>query len=319
MASRVSRVALLLPLLPVGGGAIGLAVHTPPKPTTDAELRAEIFEQRLKNCSVLSTLQEVRATLDRFPWSSDETAGGVSAEHVMPCRPANIMWPIRLRKDLGPEMKRLGLNGVAVEVGARIGAVGKELLEGWQQASLLVQVDEWATQRESDNTSTLNWREMLEACNAATEMQARGFAKAVSQCQGSSLACVELFDDNSVDFVWLNKHHDRTGLINDLVAYWPKVKHGGIIAGYGYAEQDEPGSAADPANLNLDWTKQADGSPEDPRENPADAVLASKGAVDDFFRGVGFHTPPDLRRCPRQPIITYREGRSKMNSWIVRK
>ena len=54
---------------------------------------------------------------------------------------------------------------------------------------------------------------------------------------------------------------------------------------------------------------------------PPDAIVSQvKGAVDDFFGGVAegrFPSPDDVRLCPRQVVVTYREA--AWNTWMVRK
>ena len=46
------------------------------------------------------------------------------------------------------------------------------------------------------------------------------------------------------------------------------------------------------------------------------AARAVKGAVDDFFSGTAY-AAPDLQKCPRQVVVTYRER--GWNSWMVAK
>ena len=40
-----------------------------------------------------------------------------------------------------------------------------------------------------------------------------------------------LYDDNSLDFVWLDGDHSEEVVYNDLVNFWPKMKKGGVIGG----------------------------------------------------------------------------------------
>lgn len=41
----------------------------------------------------------------------------------------------------------------------------------------------------------------------------------------------DLFDDNSVDFVWVDAGHEYQEVMDDLMAWWPKLKRGGVIGG----------------------------------------------------------------------------------------
>jgi len=50
----------------------------------------------------------------------------------------------------------------------------------------------------------------------------------------------ERFDDNSLDFVFIDASHDYINVMIDLKAWYPKVKKGGVFAGHDY-NQSWPG------------------------------------------------------------------------------
>ena len=41
----------------------------------------------------------------------------------------------------------------------------------------------------------------------------------------------KLYDDNSLDFVWIDGDHDTDIVYNDLINFWPKLKKDGVIGG----------------------------------------------------------------------------------------
>lgn len=45
---------------------------------------------------------------------------------------------------------------------------------------------------------------------------------------------VGMFDDLSVDFVYIDANHQYDAVKKDILNYLPKVKHGGIISGHDY-------------------------------------------------------------------------------------
>jgi len=59
----------------------------------------------------------------------------------------------------------------------------------------------------------------------------------------SSLQAVEKFEDNSLDFVFIDASHEYKDVKDDIIAWLPKVKFGGIIAGHDYLNPDFPGVA----------------------------------------------------------------------------
>lgn len=44
----------------------------------------------------------------------------------------------------------------------------------------------------------------------------------------------KLYEDNSLDFVFIDAGHDYDSVMKDLKAWYPKIKDGGIIAGHDY-------------------------------------------------------------------------------------
>lgn len=233
------------------------------------------------------------------------------------CPPLKPIRPLAHRDDLGAELRRRGLKGIGVEIGVQTGKFTYKLLNGWQQAAAFVQVDIWnttRTERHYHDMANVTDREQARYLQSASRtgqiMVQRGFAGAVLQCRGDRLHCSEDFPDLSLDFVYLDARHDRASVLQDLQTYWPKVRHGGIMAGHDYTEQNDVDAAMDPASTGQDWTRSPDGLKED-------AGRAVKGAVEDFFSGEALESPDDIRRCPHQPVITYRE--LSFNTWMVAK
>jgi predicted O-methyltransferase YrrM len=103
-----------------------------------------------------------------------------------------------------------------------------------------------------------------------------------------------LIPDNSLDFIYVDARHDYCGVKQDLEAYWPKLKSGGILAGHDYLDAAEV--AARPGNTQ-DWSLCADGS------RHAGAV---KGAVDEFAAAHGLSV-----------LVTYNEP--AFPTWVARK
>jgi len=54
----------------------------------------------------------------------------------------------------------------------------------------------------------------------------------VQTIKGMSWEMADKFEDDSLDFVFLDAGHDYDECSKDLEAYWPKIKDGGILAGH---------------------------------------------------------------------------------------
>jgi hypothetical protein len=50
----------------------------------------------------------------------------------------------------------------------------------------------------------------------------------------TSVESAELFKDNTVDFIYIDGDHTYEGVTQDLYAWWPKIKKGGVFSGDDY-------------------------------------------------------------------------------------
>ena len=66
----------------------------------------------------------------------------------------------------------------------------------------------------------------------------RKYYKAI---RAQSLQAVKQFEDNSLDFVFIDASHEYEDVKDDIRTWYPKVKEGGIIAGHDYLNLDFPG------------------------------------------------------------------------------
>lgn len=64
-----------------------------------------------------------------------------------------------------------------------------------------------------------------------------GLQNTVLPLRMDSSAAAQEFDDDSLDFVFIDADHEQSAVERDLEAYFPKVKPGGVIAGHDYDEQ----------------------------------------------------------------------------------
>jgi hypothetical protein len=49
-----------------------------------------------------------------------------------------------------------------------------------------------------------------------------------------SVLAAKLYKDNSLDFVFIDASHEYQAVKNDIEAWYPKVKDGGVLAGHDY-------------------------------------------------------------------------------------
>ena len=242
----------------------------------------------------------------------------------------NPLPPVRFRDDIGHLLRELGLTGRGVELGVQRGEFTTITLEGWRMCSYFVQVDTWQHLVNyldiANHAQHVQDRFQSEAFKRLQDQISLGHARDGAQCINTTTSCAERYPDSHLDFIYVDARHDRKGVLEDLSTWWPKLRQGGIMAGHDYTTQKEPKPSpwaasfytrwfgTDPAGSGQNWTLNGDGTVDE-------SGRATKGAVDDFFKGAaeeyGIGGPPDLRECPRQLQVTYRE--IAWNSWIVRK
>lgn len=58
----------------------------------------------------------------------------------------------------------------------------------------------------------------------------------INLIKSSSDKSFKLFEDNSIDFLFIDGDHNYDGIKKDLELWYPKVKIGGIIGGHDYTE-----------------------------------------------------------------------------------
>jgi hypothetical protein len=120
---------------------------------------------------------------------------------------------------------------VGVEVGVCQGVWSSNLLELWP--GNVICVDPWAKvdgyEEEYDHEA--NYR--------AARHRLATYADRVQILRQTSLQAAKNVLDGSMDFVYLDANHSYEAVRDDLAAWWPKVRQGGIFAGddYGIIEE----------------------------------------------------------------------------------
>lgn len=133
------------------------------------------------------------------------------------------------------------------EIGTLRGDTSRRLLERHPNL-FLIMVDNWqpppasAPYASSEDSAALQSSEKHLA-NMALAYQQTAFAedrRDLIRC--SSLDAANLVPDQSLDFAFVDADHTYQGVRNDLRAWWPKVRSGGILCGHDYnSPKDQAG------------------------------------------------------------------------------
>jgi predicted O-methyltransferase YrrM len=136
---------------------------------------------------------------------------------------------------LKKKTKRVPLDGIVVEVGSWTGQSSVAISKGIAKYCSGVKfycVDIWS-QEYYESTPGL--------CDAARKMDVKDvFEKNMSKyphltMQMKSTDAATTFKDCSIDMVFIDANHEYEYVKEDISAWWPKLKHGGLMCGHDYS------------------------------------------------------------------------------------
>ncbi len=116
--------------------------------------------------------------------------------------------------------------GVGVELGVERGHFSKVIC-GY--ADKLYAIDAWQTYSKYREHVT---QEKLDAFYEETKERLKSFNCEIIRKFGSE--AVKDFEDESLDFVYLDANHNYESIKEDIELWKPKVRYGGILAGHDY-------------------------------------------------------------------------------------
>lgn len=142
---------------------------------------------------------------------------------------------LRHRNDIGTYLQQNYPNGVGVEIGVQRGLFSFELLSRWSTGTLY-SVDRW---EHVDGYQ--------DVANLAQEEQEKLYEESISRLsqfgdrsivvRKDSIEASKDFEDESLDFVYIDADHSYEGCLTDITAWYPKVKPGGVISGHDFVDR----------------------------------------------------------------------------------
>jgi len=142
----------------------------------------------------------------------------------------------RLERERGEALSALlndlELTGLGVEVGIYRGVHVVELLQRW--GGHLMGIDPYipGSYKGLDTSE----KTMMQAFNNTLEYIKEG---RFMLSQETSVEAAARFNDKSLDFVYIDAQHDYASVMEDIVAWLPKVKNGGLITGHDFVNWEE--------------------------------------------------------------------------------
>ena len=146
---------------------------------------------------------------------------------------------MKTRNEFADLLNTSDLVGYGVEVGVRDGQFSQRLLSDWHGWRLWM-VDAWtANLPHLGDSAGMNDQAKMDKWKAAAEKRAAAFGERARVLQALSVDAAGMFPDGVFDFIYLDSNHGydpegEWGIVQDLRAWWPKLRDGGVFAGHDY-------------------------------------------------------------------------------------
>ena len=141
------------------------------------------------------------------------------------------------RGELPALLDALGLRGDGVEVGVREGDFSEHMLANWRShAGVYHLVDPWRSQDKATYNDVSNVEQAEQDARYArvTATMSSRFPGRTAVHRALSVDAARDFADASLDFVYIDARHDAAGVLEDLRAWYPKLRPGGLFAGHDF-------------------------------------------------------------------------------------
>jgi hypothetical protein len=162
------------------------------------------------------------------------------------------------RYDIGQVLTEMGLLNQGVEVGVAFGENAEIILDTCAIKNLWL-VDSWDYVPNENPKGYADAIKDWQGCLQYCKDKVKRFRERAVIYKETSVKASTTFQDNFLDFVYIDANHMRPYIDNDLNAWFDKVKVGGIFGGHDYHNVDRP-----------------------------DYKCEVKDAVDAFFEGKGY-------------------------------
>ena len=139
---------------------------------------------------------------------------------------------IELIKQIGTEFQ----TGKGVEVGTFKGDFSKQILENW--GGTLCMIDVWRELSDKEYLDSSNHGNFENGVYREAMDNIKGFEDRAIMIRASSEIASTIFEDDSLDFVYIDANHAYDFVVEDIALWFPKLKKGGIFSGHDYIDMD---------------------------------------------------------------------------------
>lgn len=138
------------------------------------------------------------------------------------------------RNHLISNLDKFDIRGVGIEIGVQKGDFSEIIIKNWKNCQKLYLMDAWKHQDENVYIDKANVEniEQEKLMNHVIEKFSKN--KRIFVIQDFSPKGANRFPDNYFSFIYIDADHSYEAVKNDLEAWFPKLKKGGIFSGHDY-------------------------------------------------------------------------------------
>jgi len=196
------------------------------------------MRKRIEN--ILTLTRSVREKLGLTGWHIKKQQFESALKSIVLKRKFNSGQWIERREELPSLLIALGLNGEGVEVGVWKGIYSQCILYN-SYLSKLYSVDPWRKINDDEYVDMLNYSQSTKEIDyESTVSELKKFNKRSKILRMTSANAAKRFENNQLDFVYIDAQHSYIACKEDINRWWSKVKNGGILSGHDYLNGNLP-------------------------------------------------------------------------------
>lgn len=160
------------------------------------------------------------------------------------------IYGISHREQLGYWLNEMQLLGSGAEIGCAYGYFSGKVLSQWKGKKLYM-IDPWTNLPDSEyreQHATVDYELWYKECQKLAHDDPR-----VQLIRKRSVEAAADFEPNSLDWVYIDGNHDYGFVMQDLDAWFPKVRIGGIICGHDFYNAKTDGHWCGVADAVIRW------------------------------------------------------------------
>lgn len=138
---------------------------------------------------------------------------------------------IELVESILPEYSK----GIGVEVGSFKGEFASEIVKRWDGTLFMIDVWRELGKEYIDTSNHINFEGGV---YGECMRNIKGFEDRAIMIRATSEVACNFFEDNSLDFVYIDANHAYEFVRQDINLWFPKVKKGGMVMGHDYLKMD---------------------------------------------------------------------------------